>query len=252
VASSGDKLIIETPEQTLLEFPLAGIGSRFVALALDTILQVAAIIILSLLVVAAAAGGPLLTRSGNQWMIAIALVLFFLVNFGYFAFFEAVWNGQTPGKRYARLRVMRDNGHPVGAYEAIVRNLLRLIDQVPGIYAVGIVSALLSRQNKRLGDHVAGTVVVHERLLEGMKPVRQTPAQPAVYDVARISPEEVQLLETFFYRREGLDTALRHHLASEIAERIGEKLGVPRKARLDSEAFLEAIAEQRRNIGRYR
>jgi uncharacterized RDD family membrane protein YckC len=252
VASSGDKLIIETPEQTLLEFPLAGIGSRFVALALDTILQGATIFVLALVFVAAAAGNPLLSRSGSQWLIAGVLILFFLVNFGYFAFFETIWNGQTPGKRYARLRVMRDNGHPIGVYEALVRNLIRLIDELPGIYAVGIVSVLFSRQNKRLGDHVAGTVVVHERLLEGMKPVRQAPGQPAPFDVTRISPEEVQLLETFFFRRDNLDTVLRQHMASEIAERIGEKLGVPRHKRLDAEAFLEAIAEQRRNIGRYR
>jgi uncharacterized RDD family membrane protein YckC len=252
VASSGDKLIIETPEQTLLEFPLAGIGSRFVALAVDTILQGATILVLALVVWGVVAGRPLLTRSGSQWLIASVLVLFFIINFGYFAFFEALWSGQTPGKRHVRLRVMRDNGHPIGTYEAIVRNLLRVVDQMPFIYAVGIVSVLLSRQNKRLGDLVAGTVVVHERLLEAMKPVHQAPGQPAIYDVTRISPEEVQLLETFFYRRDSLDTALRHHMASEIADRIAEKLGVPRKNRLDSEAFLEAIAEQRRGIGRYR
>jgi uncharacterized RDD family membrane protein YckC len=251
--SSPDKLTIETPEQTSLEFPLAGIGSRFLALAADTAIQVVLgfglLILLGIVVPAAGA----FRRGTVQWAWAILLILLFVVQFGYFAFFEAIWNGQTPGKRYARLRVMKDDGRPISVYEAISRNLLRLVDQLPVLYAVGIISALISKQNKRLGDYVAGTVVVHERPLEQLRlasrPAAQTPA-PA-YDVARVSLEEFQLLETFLHRRDSLEPAVRRQVAGQIADRLGNKLGVPLASRPNSEAFLEALAEHRRSLGRF-
>lgn len=252
--SSPDKLTIETPEQTSLEFPLAGIGSRFLALAADTALQMLALLILVVIAAIVIPGARWLGRAGTQWVVALLVLGLFLINFGYFAFFEAVWNGQTPGKRYAQLRVMKDSGQPITAYEAIVRNLVRIVDALPAAYAVGIVSVLLSRLNKRLGDYVAGTVVVHERPLEGVSPTweRVTRTAALTYDVSPITPEEFQLIETFLLRRGSLEPAVRRHMASEIADRVGKKLSVPPEARLHSETFLEAIAEQRRRLSRYR
>ena len=99
--SSDDKLIIETPEQTALEFPLAGIGSRSLALVIDTLLQFGAVIVLGLLawLISFVAYMP---RMGRQWAISIWILAAFLSQFGYFAFFETVWNGQTPGKRWTK------------------------------------------------------------------------------------------------------------------------------------------------------
>src|ERR1700685_399239 len=107
--SSVDKLTIETPEQTLLEFPLAGIGSRFLAVALDTLLQVAAYMVLGLIAGLVNAIG-LRFPLGKQWGIAILIFLWFTIQFGYYGFFEAIWNGQTPGKRWTHLRVIQDSG----------------------------------------------------------------------------------------------------------------------------------------------
>src|SRR6202167_5304686 len=100
--SSVDKLTIETPEQTPLEFPLAGIGSRFLAIALDTLLQLAAFWIL-LMIAIAALWGRFTGIMGKQWVVAILVLMAFLVQFGYYAFFETIWNGQTPGKRWTHL-----------------------------------------------------------------------------------------------------------------------------------------------------
>jgi len=137
----GDKLTIETPEQTALEFPIAGVGSRFLAIALDTVIQgVAAILVgigLALLPARAAVPVPSLPR---LWGITIFVFVVFSVYFGYFAIFEAVWNGQTPGKRVVRIRVIKETGRPIAPAESVARNLMRIVDQLPALYAVGIVS----------------------------------------------------------------------------------------------------------------
>jgi uncharacterized RDD family membrane protein YckC len=150
-----DNLVIDTPEQIPLEFPLAGIGSRFLALALDTLIQFAAGVVLGIVALAVGLTSSKLPTHG-AWTLALMVFLGFLLQSGYFAFFEAIWNGQTPGKRMTHLRVIQDSGRPITVYEAVARNLLRVIDSIPGLYGVGIISALLSAKSKRLGDYVAG------------------------------------------------------------------------------------------------
>jgi len=251
--SSSDKLTIETPEQTLLDFPLAGIGSRFLALAADLAIQafVAFIAILAGLALA----GPVrwLGSAGPQWILAGLIFGGFLLNFGYFALFEAIWNGQTPGKRCARIRVMKDDGRPVSVYDAIARNLLRIVDAMPGPYAVGMISILFSKQNKRLGDYVAGTVVVHERSMEGLRPYLETHDDPAasVYDMARLSADEFRLIEAFFSRCDSLDPSVRTAMSAQIATRIGNRLGVVVRGWPQTENFLAAVLQQYRTTGRF-
>ncbi len=252
--SSVDKLTIETPEQTSVEFPLAGIGSRFLAVALDTLLQFAVYIVLGLIAALVASLG-FTGNLGKQWGIAVLIFIAFAVQFGYFAMFETLWNGQTPGKRWTHLRVIQDSGRPINAYDAILRNLLRIVDTLPSLYAIGIVTMLISRENKRVGDYAAGTVVVHEKPLEGVSSiwsVAATPGQtlPAIPS-AQLSLDELQLVETFFERRLSLDAEVRRSMARQIAQRLGERLNVPGESRPDPERFLEALAEQRRSSARF-
>jgi uncharacterized RDD family membrane protein YckC len=254
--SSVDKLTIETPEQTLLEFPLAGIGSRFLAVALDSLLQAAAYIVLALIATLLNTLG-FLPALGKQWGIAVLIFIGFVVQFGYYGFFEAVWNGQTPGKRWTHLRVIQDSGRPVSAYDAILRNLLRIVDSLPTLYAVGIVTILISREKKRVGDYAAGTVVVHEKPLQGVGSIWSAAAPPAsqlapgAIPSVQLSLDELQLVETFFERRASLDPEVRRSMARQIAERLGERLKVPSEVRPDAERFLEALAEQRRTTARF-
>src|ERR1700751_6042615 len=107
-----DKLTIDTPEQTALEFPLAGIGSRFIAIAADTIIQTIIGFVLGILALVVIPTLRLFGSVAPQWAIALLIIAFFLIYSAYFAVFEAIWNGQTPGKRYAQLRVMKDDGRP--------------------------------------------------------------------------------------------------------------------------------------------
>src|SRR5260370_10792205 len=159
-----DKLTIETPEQTDLEFEVAGIGSRFLALAYDTLLQILigiGLLVLLLLV------GVVMPKSSDSgiWFVALIILVYFVLYFGYFALFEIIWNGQTPGKKKEGLRVIKDSGRPMTPSESGGRHLLRVVDQLPAFYAVGIVSVLLSHQNKPLRDSLTGTILIHVKSL---------------------------------------------------------------------------------------
>lgn len=253
------KLTIDTPEQTSLEFPLAGIGSRFLALALDTLIQSAATLVVFILAAVLSVSIREFWRGGSVWTVAVFWLVFFCLYFGYFAIFEAVWNGQTPGKRLTRLRVIQESGRPVSVYQALGRNLMRIVDQLPFFYAVGIITALLSKQNKRLGDYVAGTVVVHEKPFEEVRPEWGSVEQPAVaqFGATRLGLDEVQLIEAFLQRRSHLSADVRAQMARQIAERVAQKLDVSPEQRHGpllpggDEAFLEALAQERRSVAGY-
>lgn len=248
-----DKLTIETPEQTDLEFALAGIGSRFLALAFDTLIQfLAAIVVFIGGMLLGAFAGDIYKRS-SVWLVALMILFFFAVYFGYFAIFEAIWNGSTPGKRMVGIRVIKDSGRPITPAESVARNLLRIVDQIPGFYGVGIVCALLNRRNKRLGDFVAGSVVVHERTLQDIKPVWQfsQPAASGARRADRLTDQEFALVESFLNRRESLALDVRGSVAAQIAGRLRPKLTPAQGESLSDEKLLEAIANERRSNARF-
>jgi uncharacterized RDD family membrane protein YckC len=251
--SSDDKLIIETPEQTVLEFPLAGIGSRALAMAIDSLLQLGAFIAIGLLAALIAYMG-FLPQLGKQYVYAILIFALFLMQFGYFAFFESVWNGQTPGKRWTKLRVITDSGRPLGAQGAILRNLMRIVDALPSLYAVGIVTCLISKDSKRLGDFVAGTVVVHEKAVAGGPSAWDAPAVNLLATpVARfLSPGELQLVETFLERRSSLQEDVRRSMARQITDRLAQGRSDAPEFIQEPEKYLEALAEQSRNRAHFR
>jgi uncharacterized RDD family membrane protein YckC len=251
--SSDDKLIIETPEQTVLEFPLAGIGSRALALAIDTLLQIGAALVL-ILIAALISYEAIVPQLGKQYLYAILIFGAFLMEFGYFAFFETIWNGQTPGKRWTRLRVITDSGRPIHAQAAILRNLMRIVDALPSLYAVGIVTCLISSQSKRIGDYVAGTVVVHEKSLPGGASVWDAPpANLLATPVSRaLTAGELQLVETFLERRSSLQEEVRRSMARQIADRLTQGRTDSPEPIQEPEKFLEALAEQSRNRAHFR
>jgi uncharacterized RDD family membrane protein YckC len=248
------KLTIETPEQTDLEFPIAGVGSRFLAFSLDTLIQIAGYTIVGVGLGFGSAWISRLTSSlSDAWAASIVIFLFFAIYYGYFAIFESLWNGQTPGKRICRIRVINDTGRPITPVESVGRNLLRIVDQLPAFYAVGIASILISKQSKRLGDFLVGSIVVHERALQDVKPLWQTAetAAPLNSGSQQISDEDLSLIEAFLNRRHALDPAVRFRMAEQILARLRPRLSLPADSPVTGEKLLEAIAHERRSSARY-
>src|SRR5687768_158999 len=173
-----DRLTISTPEQVAFHYEVAGIGSRFVASLLDHLILGTTIMLvlcgLSFAVPAIGSGGYLSGDGGfTAYLIgAILVLIFFLIFWGYFVVFEMAWNGQTPGKRAGRLRVIRSSGQPIGAGEAMIRNLVRLVDFLPGFYGIGLIAMFIDENARRLGDFAAGTIVVREGHETALRDVR--------------------------------------------------------------------------------
>jgi len=249
-----EKLNIDTPEQVALEFSLATVGSRFLALAVDTLVQIACGLMLFVAVGLGAVAASFTIQEAAPWLFAIGILGFFLIYYGYFAIFESVWNGQTPGKRVIGLRVIHTSGRPVSVFEAILRNIVRVADQLPGIYAVGIVAVFLTERSQRLGDLAAGTVVVHERIRAGESRefASESAAGPATtqHGGAKLTADEIAVIELFFRRREQLDTFGRERAARRIGQRVRQRLEIT--ARIDDEQLLEEVVAEHKARGRFR
>lgn len=273
--SFADQLNIATPEQVELEFSVAGIGSRFVAVLLDHLIQGSFFILLGFLLaflLSGAAGDKLNLMS--KWFLAVFIALNFCIIWGYFALFEAFWHGQTPGKHIMKLRVIKDSGRQITLFEALARNLLRLVDYLPSLYLVGVVAMLCTRRNQRLGDLAAGTLVVHERSEEQPLLIdpRHSLTRALTYDpaagagassaaalpadaVARLGHDDLLLIETFFARALDLTLETRAQMAARIAAQLSSKMsGVPGTPppQGNPERFLEAVAYAMRSSGRLR
>lgn len=254
-----DQLTIETPEQIALDFAVAGIGSRFLALALDVLIQFAIGIVVAIGGSMATAGIAVVYPKAAMWSFAILAIFYFLLYFGYYAFFEIIWNGQTPGKRKAGIRVMKDSGRPLTPAESIGRNLMRIVDWLPFFYAIGIACAFLTKGNKRLGDLVVGSIVVRETSLAELKPAWQAAPATSVpipslanpLSAQNLSPEEIALIESFLSRRYSLEPSVRFRMADEIFRRLRPKLTLPPDIRVSSEKILETLSVERRSTGSY-
>src|ERR1700730_7896782 len=169
VITTDETLVIETPERVPLHFALASIGNRFIACAIDHTIQVVALIVIVIFFTIIVDASNLVNKLMNapKWLIALLIILVFVLMSGYFALFEWLWHGQTPGKRWLKLRVIREDGRPITFWAAAVRNLLRTFDMMPGLfYSVGLICVFASTRDQRIGDMLAGTVVVREREAE--------------------------------------------------------------------------------------
>ncbi len=218
---------VETPEQVVFTYTVAGIGSRAAAALVDY----GVIIGVSLLLVAVylfllpsylhVSNASMLIRRAGGWAAAVLLLLLFVEQWGYYVLFEAFADGQTPGKRWLGLRVVRDGGYSITFASSAARNVARVLDQQPILlYIVGLVAVAVSKTGKRLGDHLAGTLVVRERLL-------RVPVEPLTAEGGRgasltttLTDEELELLDRFLERVGGLDAAHRDALSDQFAVRF--------------------------------
>jgi uncharacterized RDD family membrane protein YckC len=242
VIETEETLIIETPERVPLAFALASIGNRFIAVAIDHFIQYLSIFLIAwfFLFISGTSVGETGTSADQlltempKWTVAIMILVLFLIFAAYFIFFEWLWDGQTPGKRMLKLRVIRDDGRPITLWEAIARNLLRVFDAAPGfiipVYSVGLIVIFLSNRDQRVGDVFAGTVVIRERTDEAptFAETFSNPVSDAAFqrvqkkieidaDVGKITDSEIEVVENFLRRRWDLTERQRLWMAWRIA-----------------------------------
>lgn len=208
-------LEIETPELVVLDYEIAGLGSRALAAILDTLILFGWTVALFFLILSLA--------PGDSTIMAIGTVVYFASLWGYFAFFEGLRGGQTPGKRRVGIRVVRDTGHAVTLGAAALRNLLRVADFLPPPYLLGALAVALHPRGKRLGDIVAGTVVVRDRphalaAIEAAAP--EQAGEPPDAGVPQLSDAEFRVVHEFAERAAGLPEAVRARVAAGLAPRF--------------------------------
>jgi len=252
---------IDTPENVVFDYELAGLGSRFLAAAVDTLLILALQVVVDVVLIILV--GSLLTdvwENLSGWVLAALGLLSFGFLWGYYVFFEMIWNGQSLGKRWVGLRVLRSDGTAISLPESIIRNLIRVVDWLPLFYGIGMVTMFINAQARRLGDLAAGTLVVHDRpavTLESLAtradiPWISLPKSVAGLDlpVERLTPQDVQMAEDYLRRRFELFSHFR--VAQRIAQALFRRmeLHADQVAGVEADDFILAVVKAAHERGR--
>ncbi len=224
---------VKTPEHVVFSFEIAGIGSRGLAAVMDGLILFFLLTFLSGAFLMLLRGT--LGASSRAWAIAILVIAIYGVVWGYFVYFETRWHGQTPGKRWLGLRVVQDSGMGIGFLEAAVRNVLRVADFLPVFFGVGLLVMFFNRRSKRLGDFVAGTMVVKEKrwVLHHVGPRDETVMRRARgrmdrwAESTRLSPEDYEILSTYLDRRKAFPSDVRLRLARALTAPHLRESGMP-------------------------
>lgn len=264
VLMSQDQFLnIDTPENVIFDYEVAGIGSRFLAAMIDSILIVVGMVVVNFT-------GLLLTTflglgeetAAPAVVLALLGFLSFLVFWGYYILFEIIWNGQSPGKRWLRLRVLRIDGTPITAREAVIRNLVRIIDFLPVFYGVGLVAMFVNRRDRRLGDFTAGTLVVHEESSVTLADLEMAAGElaragqdlpdetAAQLPVEKLSGDDIQLVEDYLQRRSELRN--RAYLSNQIVRSLCAKMEMPTEgiqAEQAEQILIQILLASRRRTG---
>jgi uncharacterized RDD family membrane protein YckC len=212
-----EDLVVATPERVAFRFETAGLGSRFAAQLIDLLVLSGVLIALGLV---SYTGGVLLL--GQPAIAALVFVVTAFLSFwAYWIVPEALWSGQTLGKYVLHLRVIDARGGPIDVGQAVVRNLLRIVDFLPVYYALGTVVMFTSARSQRLGDLAAGTVVIRERAairlsdLDDAEPAGPGDAGAARRAGPRLEPRLQRFVQAYAQRRQWLTPERRAELAAE-------------------------------------
>jgi uncharacterized RDD family membrane protein YckC len=237
----------QTPESVELEFVLAGLGNRIYALSIDYLIWSSTLLIVLLAwafifsQVAWLQSDPI-----RQWIWAIQILILFAIYIGYFVLFETLWRGQTPGKRYVKIRVIREDGCNVGIQQSVLRSLLRPIDD---LCCIGFFLILFSKQEKRLGDWVAGTILIQEGQAIANQKITISPAATDLVGrlietgkIAALTPDEFAAIRKYLYRYLDLDPTTRNRVSDRLADQLLQRIELASKPpTIDSHLMIEAI-----------
>lgn len=251
-AMQQDAYIVETPENIELAYDIAGIGSRFLAAIVDTLLiGIAQVVVIFGLGVISDA-----FAFAESVLIAIGAFVGFAILWGYYIAFELAWNGQSPGKRLFGLRVVAEGGRPITTLGSVIRNIIRIIDFLPALYGIGVIAMFVDRRARRLGDLASGTLVVRERAdvtLESLVSAAKQAEQPLVKDeqqelpdISMLTDSDFAVLRAYIEQRRNLAPAVRRRMAARLGNGLAARMdGV---VDYDAEQLVERtiIAYQRR------
>ena len=225
---------IETPELVVVSYTIAGLGSRVYAGLIDLVICIVTLLGIVIAFVSLSPKEEPLARplvgvgSSTAWAFAVIILAQFVLLWGYYLLFEGLRDGQTPGKRMVGIRTVRDGGYSVGFSASSVRNLMRIVDMQPLFcYAVGITSIGFSRSGKRLGDIVAGTLVVRETMVPQPRETVARGGSAAALPVtaaAQLTDDEFELLVRWADRRMALEPERRKQLTTQVAKRLARAL----------------------------
>ncbi|MBW4539054.1 MAG: RDD family protein [Myxacorys chilensis ATA2-1-KO14] len=243
---------VRTPESVDLEFTLAGVGNRAIALLIDYAVWGSLLIAVILLWGLFAYNLPIYFRgladadTLELWLAALSWLLYFAVYTGYFVGFETLWQGQTPGKRYTKIRVIRENGQSVGLAQAALRSLLRPIDD---FLSIGLLLILFTKREKRLGDWVAGTLVVQEEtvitsanftLLPDAQPLAEQLLETT--NIGALLPDDFAVIREYLQRRTLMEPKAKSQLGLQLARQARTLIGLhDLPFEMTPDLFLEAM-----------
>ena len=226
-----NQIHLQTPESVELEFTLAGIGNRSLALLVDYIILWSSILLVWILSAFLAFElVPNFVSNGTinrlaQWIWAVQSITTFAIYVGYFVVLETLWRGQTPGKKWTKIRVIRDNGKSQRLPQAILRALLRPIDDM---LFVGVFFIIFSQREKRLGDMLAGTIVVQEEKSQLSKiEISPEAKELALHlkteaQISNLLPEDFATIRDFLQRRKNIILEYQHQLSRRLAQQVRE------------------------------
>jgi uncharacterized RDD family membrane protein YckC len=242
---------IRTPEKIELSYALAGPGSRAAAYLADLlIMSILCQLLINLIMVVFTL---LFSATGEQsalWKTAIVSLAAFAIYNGYFILLEWLWNGQTPGKRMVHIRVIKQGGYALRFFDTLSRNLLRVVDFLPLFYGVGLTSLLLTRDSQRVGDLVAGTLVVYQdpvetdSLLTDFSALDESEPLLSTVLLAAVPHEAIALAGEYLRGRNELAPRPRQEIAVELVDLIHATSGLGPRSGQSVESFLTAVVRQ--------
>jgi uncharacterized RDD family membrane protein YckC len=236
---------IVTPEAVLLEFETAGAGSRTIAELLDLLVQLTALVALGLVVSVVVSGA---LDFGGTLAVILTLLLSFLVLVGYPVAMETLWNGRTLGKAAMGLRVVTQEGGPIRFRHAAIRAILGLAELWIFLGSIAVVAIVLSPRNQRIGDMVAGTIVLRERTAARSGVALSFPPPPgyeayvASLDVTPITPAQYSVIRSFLTRVRELSPVARMSTAVRLANATAVRMHHMPPPTVNPEMFLVCVA----------
>jgi len=246
-----NRIKFTTPESVEIEFTLAGIGSRALALMIDYLILAFTLVILALIwsftfQQVTDLGVSIFGSNFGLWLIAISLLSFFFIYTGYFVLFETLWHGQTPGKSIAKIRVVRDDGRPVGLQQSALRALLRPLDES---LFIGAFLIIFSNREKRLGDLAAGTIVIQAETVDKSSSLTISEAAKSFHiqlremaDLSPLLPDDFAIIREYLLRRSGMSTKAKIALSLKLTQQVQSIINleiIP--GNIASDIFLEAV-----------